>query len=38
MRLTDAHDIASAVEHAIRSKFGASSMIYIHMEPMKPAR
>lgn len=38
MRLTDAHDIASAVERAIRSKFGASSMIYIHMEPMKPTR
>lgn len=33
LRLTDAHEIASRIEQAIRARFGQDSMIYVHMEP-----
>lgn len=35
LRLTEAHEIASRIEKAIRSRFGEGSMIYVHMEPME---
>lgn len=31
--LTEAHEIASKIEKAIRKRFGEESMIYVHMEP-----
>lgn len=33
MTLADAHDIATQAEKAIREKFGANSLVNIHMEP-----
>ncbi|MDE6553639.1 MAG: cation diffusion facilitator family transporter [Muribaculaceae bacterium] len=33
LRLTDAHEIATRIEKAIRARFGKESMIYVHMEP-----
>ena len=35
MKLTEAHDIATRLETEIRRRFGASTMIYVHMEPLK---
>ncbi|MDE6380819.1 MAG: cation diffusion facilitator family transporter [Muribaculaceae bacterium] len=35
LRLTEAHEIASRIERAIRTRFGQKSMIYVHMEPIK---
>ena len=34
MTLCEAHDIASLIEEEIRKRFGQSSMVYIHMEPV----
>ncbi|MDE7102345.1 MAG: cation diffusion facilitator family transporter [Bacteroidales bacterium] len=33
LKLTEAHDIATSIEQAIRDKFGSNSLINIHMEP-----
>ena len=33
MSLTEAHDIVSALEAALRARFGASTLVTIHMEP-----
>lgn len=33
MSLTEAHDIISAMETAIRARFGAATLVTIHMEP-----
>lgn len=35
MKLTEAHDIATRLETEIRRRFGDSTMIYVHMEPLK---
>lgn len=35
LRLTEAHEIASRIEQAIRERFGDESMINVHMEPLK---
>ena len=35
LRLTEAHEIASRIEQAIRDRYGNESMINVHMEPMK---
>lgn len=35
LRLTEAHDIASRIERAIRDRYGDGSMINVHMEPLK---
>ncbi|MDE5813885.1 MAG: cation diffusion facilitator family transporter [Muribaculaceae bacterium] len=35
LRLTQAHEIASRIERAIRKRYGDESMINVHMEPMK---
>ncbi|MDE6802322.1 MAG: cation diffusion facilitator family transporter [Muribaculaceae bacterium] len=35
LRLVEAHNIATAVETAIKDRFGKSSIINIHMEPWK---
>ena len=35
LRLTEAHEIASRIEKAIRERFGKDSMIYVHMEPFE---
>lgn len=37
MTLVDAHDIATAVENALRSKYGPETQISIHLEPGKEA-
>lgn len=34
LSLFEAHDIASRIEEAIRSRFGEDSSIYVHMEPL----
>lgn len=34
LRLKEAHDIASRVEAAIRDRFGAATMVNVHMEPL----
>ncbi|MDE5842633.1 MAG: cation diffusion facilitator family transporter [Muribaculaceae bacterium] len=38
MTLSEAHDIATQAEEAIRGAFGANSIINIHMEPARPLR
>lgn len=35
LRLTEAHDIATRIERAIRDRYGDGSMINVHMEPLK---
>lgn len=35
LRLTEAHEIASRIEKAIRDHYGVESMINVHMEPLK---
>lgn len=35
LRLTDAHEIATRIERAIRDRYGDGSMINVHMEPLK---
>lgn len=35
LRLTEAHEIASRIEKAIRDHYGVESMINVHMEPFK---
>lgn len=35
LRLTEAHEIASRIERAIRDRYGEGSMINVHMEPLK---
>jgi len=36
MRVTDAHDITSRIEEEIRRRFGQSTFISIHIEPVLP--
>src|SRR4051795_11149385 len=36
LRLTDAHDIAQRLEHAIRDQFGADVEVDTHIEPLEP--
>jgi cation diffusion facilitator family transporter len=35
--LTEAHEIASRIEERIRDRFGRSTFVSIHVEPVKPA-
>lgn len=35
LRLTEAHEIASKIEQAIRNRYGDESLINVHMEPLK---
>ena len=38
MSLRSAHDIVSAIEHKLRERFGAGTLVTIHMEPFPPDR
>lgn len=38
MSLRSAHDIVSAIEHALRDRFGTGTLVTIHMEPFSPER
>lgn len=37
LSLSEAHEIATCIERAVRDRYGADSMINIHMEPMSTA-
>jgi divalent metal cation (Fe/Co/Zn/Cd) transporter len=34
MSLREAHDIVSSVEHKLRERFGSSTLVTLHMEPL----
>lgn len=38
LSLRSAHDIVSAIEHRLRERFGANTLVTIHMEPIAPEK